>query len=86
MDINTGAELLAETTEIVELTIWQKLARIELTPEAQRDLLTYILVMVLLCAISKVIYDWKESRRLKKELAEYQQRRIDEEQEQAGSR
>ncbi len=81
MDINTGAELLAETTEIVELTFWQKLARIELTPEAQRDLLTYILVMVLLCAISKVVYDIKESRRLKKEFAAYQQRRKDEEME-----
>ena len=81
MDINTGAELLAETTEIVELTIWQKLARIELTPEAQRDLLTYILVMVLLCAVSKVVYDIKESRRLKKEFAAYQQRRKDEEME-----
>ena len=81
MDINTGAELLAETTEIVELTIWQKLARIELTPEAQRDLLTYILVMVLLCAVSKVVYDIKESRRLKKKFAAYQQRRKDEEME-----
>lgn len=81
MDINTGAELLTETTEIVELTIWQKLARIELTPEAQRDLLTYILVMVLLCAVSKVVYDIKESRRLKKEFAAYQQRRKDEEME-----
>jgi len=81
MDINTGAELLAETTEIVELTIWQKLARIELTPEVQRDLLTYILVMVLLCAVSKVVYDIKESRRLKKEFAAYQQRRKDEEME-----
>ena len=81
MDINTGAELLAETTEIVELTIWQKLARIELTPEAQRDLLTYTMVMVLLCAVSKVVYDIKESRRLKKEFAAYQQRRKDEEME-----
>lgn len=79
MDINTGAELLTETTEIVKLTIWQKLARIELTPDAQRDLLMYILVMVLLCAISKVVYDIKERRRLKKEFAEYQQRRQDEE-------
>ena len=63
------------------MTIWQKLARIELTPEAQRDLLTYILVMVLLCAVSKVVYDIKESRRLKKEFAAYQQRRKDEEME-----
>ena len=41
----------------------------------------YILLMVLLCAISKVVYDVKESRRLKKEFAEYQQRRKDEEME-----
>jgi len=78
MDINTGADLMTEATE---LTIWQKLARMELTPEVQRDLLMYVLVMVLLCAISKVIYDWKENRRLKKEFAEYQQRREDEERE-----
>lgn len=78
MDINTGAELLTETTEIVELTFWQKLARIELTPDAQRDLLMYILVLVLLCAISKVVYDVKERRRLKKEFAAYEQRRSDE--------
>lgn len=78
MDINTGAGLLTETTEIVELTFWQKLARIELTPDAQRDLLMYILVLVLLCAISKVVHDIKERRRLKQEFAEYQQRRSDE--------
>lgn len=78
MDINSGAGLLTETTEIVELTFWQKLARIELTPDAQRDLLMYILVLVLLCAISKVVHDIKERRRLKQEFAEYQQRRSDE--------
>lgn len=78
MDINSGAGLLTETTEIVELTFWQKLARIELTPDAQRDLLMYILVLVLLCAISKVVHDVKERRRLKQEFAEYQQRRSDE--------
>lgn len=78
MDINSGAGLLTETTEIVELTFWQKLARIELTPDVQRDLLLYILVLVLLCAISKVVHDIKERRRLKQEFAEYQQRRSDE--------
>lgn len=78
MDINSGAGLLTETTEIAELTFWQKLARIELTPDAQRDLLMYILVLVLLCAISKVVHDIKERRRLKQEFAEYQQRRSDE--------
>ena len=84
MDINTGTELLTETTEIVELTFWQKLARIELTPDAQRDLLMYILV--LLCAISKVVYDVKERRRLKKEFAAYEQRRSDEAAEESKAR
>ncbi len=74
--VNTTTELLTETTE---LTLWQKLMSIELTPEAQRDMLLYILLMVVLCVISKVIYDLKENRRLKKEYAIYQQIRKDEE-------
>ena len=79
--INTSAELLAATTEAVELTNWQKIMRIALSPYALREIAMYILLMVLLCAISKVVYDVKESRRLKKEFAEYQQRRKDEEME-----
>ena len=79
--INTSAELLAATTEAVELTNWQKIMRIALSPDALREIAMYILLMVLLCAISKVVYDVKESRRLKKEFAEYQQRRKDEEME-----
>ena len=79
--INTSAELLAATTEAVELTNWQKIMRIALSPDALREIAMYILLMVLLCAISKVMYDVKESRRLKKEFAEYQQRRKDEEME-----
>ncbi len=74
--VNTSAELLTETTE---LTLWQKLMSIELTPEAQRDMLLYILLMVVLCVISKLIFDLKENRRLKKEYAIYQQIRKDEE-------
>ena len=77
--INTSAELLAATTEAVELTNWQKIMRIALSPDSLREIAMYILLMVLLCAISKVVYDVKESRRLKKEFAEYQQRRKDEE-------
>lgn len=77
--IDTSAELLAATTEIVELTSWQKIMRIALSPEAVREIMMYILLMVLLCAISKVVYDLKEHRRLKKMYAEYQQRRKDEE-------
>ncbi len=79
--INTSAELLAATTEAVELTNWQKIMRIAFSPDALREIAMYILLMVLLCAISKVVYDVKESRRLKKEFAEYQQRRKDEEME-----
>ena len=79
--INTSAELLAATTEAVELTNWQKIMRIALSPDALREIAMYILLMVLLCAISKVVYDVKESRRLKKEFAEYMQRRKDEEME-----
>ena len=79
--INTSAELLAATTEAIELRNWQKIMRIALSPDALREIAMYILLMVLLCAISKVVYDVKESRRLKKEFAEYQQRRKDEEME-----
>ena len=79
--INTSAELLAATTEAVELTNWQKIMRIALSPDALREIAMYILLMVLLCAISKVVYDVKESRQLKKEFAEYMQRRKDEEME-----
>ena len=79
--INTSAELLAATTEAVELTNWQKIMRIALSPDSLREIAMYILLIVLLCAISKVVYDVKESRRLKNEFAEYQQRRKDEEME-----
>ena len=79
--INTSAELLAATTEAAELTNWQKIMRIALSPDSLREIAMYILLMVLLCAISKVVYDVKESRRLKKEFAAYQQRRKDEEME-----
>lgn len=77
--INTTTELLTETTE---LTLWQKLQKlmsIERSPEEQRDIILYILLMVVLCVIGKVIYDLKEERRLKKEYAIYQQIRKDEE-------
>ena len=79
--INTGAELLTETAEAVELTTWQKLMRIVFSPDAIREFLMYILLLVLLCAIAKVVYDIKEHRRLKKEFEAYQQRRKDEERE-----
>ena len=77
--VNTGADVLLETTELTELTFWQKLMRIELAPDTIRDIAMYILLLVFLCAVSKVIYDLKENRRLKKEFAAYQQRREDEE-------
>ena len=34
--INTSAELLAETTEATELTNWQKIMRIALSPDSLR--------------------------------------------------
>lgn len=58
-----------------------ELKDIKIYPEWIQDLWKYILVMVLLCAVSKIMYDWKENRRLKKEFAAYQQRREDEEME-----
>ena len=84
--INTSAELLAATTEAVELTNWQKIIRIALSPDALREIAMYILLMVLLCAISKVVYDVKESRRLKNEFEEYQQLRVDQEAEEKAER
>ena len=84
--INTSAELLAATTEAVELTNWQKIMRIALSPDALREIAMYILLMVLLCAISKVVYDVKESRRLKNEFEEYQQLRVDQEAEEKAER
>lgn len=84
--INTSAELLAATTEAVELTNWQKIMRIALSPDSLREIAMYILLMVLLCAISKVVYDVKESRRLKKEFEEYQQLRVDQDAEEKAER
>ena len=77
--VNTTTELLTETTE---LTLWQKLQKllsIERTPETQRDIILFILLIVVLCVIGKMLYDLKEERRLKKEYAIYQQIRKDEE-------
>lgn len=59
---------------------------IKIYPEWIQDLWKYIIVLVILCVISKLVYDWKENRRLKKEFAAYQQRRKDEEQEELTSR
>ena len=80
MDLQS-AELLAATTDVVELTSWQKIMRVAFSPDALREIAIYVLLMVLLGAISKVVYDIKENRRLKKEFAAYQQRREDEEME-----
>ena len=52
---------------------------IKIYPEWIQDLWKYLLVMVLLCAFSKIVYDWKENRRLKKEFAAYMQRKEEEE-------
>ena len=62
MDLQS-AELLAATTDVVELTSWQKIMRVAFSPDALREIAMYVLLMVLLGAISKVVYDIKETRR-----------------------
>ena len=47
-------------------------------PEYITDAITYVLVLLLLCLLSKIVYDLKENRRLKKVWADYVQRRKDE--------
>lgn len=47
-------------------------------PEYITDAIIYVLVLVLLCVLSKIVYDLKENRRLKKVWADYVQRRQDE--------
>lgn len=51
---------------------------INIAPEVIADAVLYVLIGVLLCAVSKIVYDWKEKRRLKKEFAAYQQMKEDE--------
>lgn len=51
---------------------------ITMYPEFINDAIIYVLVIVLLCLLSKVVYDLKENRRLKKVWADYVQRRQDE--------
>ncbi len=48
-------------------------------PEYITDAIIYVLVLVLLCALSKIVYDLKENRRLKKVWEAYVQRRNDDE-------
>ncbi len=48
-------------------------------PELIHDAIMYVCVIALICVISAMLSKWKEKRRLKKEFAEYQQRREDEE-------
>ena len=47
-------------------------------PEILIDALVFVGVGVALVLLSKCLWDWKEERRLKKEMAEYHQRRADE--------
>lgn len=51
---------------------------ITIFPELIEDVIAYILVGVLLCVASKLIHDWKEKRRIAKEVAEYRQMKEDE--------
>lgn len=48
-------------------------------PEYINDAIIYVLVLVLLCVLSKIVYDLKENRRLKKVWEAYVQRRNDDE-------
>jgi len=48
-------------------------------PEYITDAIIYVLVLVLLCVLSKIVYDLKENRRLKKVWEAYVQRRNDDE-------
>ena len=44
---------------------------ITIFPELIEDAVIYVLVGVLLCLACKGVYDWKEKRRLAKEMAAY---------------
>ena len=48
-------------------------------PEYITDAIIYVLVLVLLCVLSKIVYELKENRRLKKVWEAYVQRRNDDE-------
>lgn len=50
---------------------------ITIFPELIEDAIAYVIIGVLLCVVSKLVYDWKEKRRLDKEMAEYRQMKED---------
>lgn len=50
-------------------------------PEFWIDAIIYVVIGVALALLSKLVWDWKEKRRLQKEMAAYQQRKEDEAQE-----
>lgn len=50
-------------------------------PEFWIDLVVFIMLGVAMVLLSKGVWEWKEKRRLEKEMAEYQQRKDDEAQE-----
>jgi len=49
-------------------------------PQLWIDALIYLGLFVIVIVLCKLLWDWKENRRLKKVYAAYQQRRKDEEQ------
>ncbi len=51
---------------------------IEFYPEFWIDCVIFVFIAVLLCFVSKWIWEYKEEKRLLKESAEYQQRKEDE--------
>lgn len=50
-------------------------------PEFWIDAVIFVVIAAALVLASKCIWEWKEARRLKKEMAAYQQRKEDEAQE-----
>lgn len=51
---------------------------ITIFPEFIEDAILYVLIAIALCFLSKIIHDWKEKRRLSKEMAAYWQMKSEE--------
>lgn len=51
---------------------------IKVFPEFIEDVILYVLLAVVMCFVSKAVFDWKEKRRLAKEFAAHQQMKQDE--------
>ena len=51
---------------------------IEVSPDYIIDIVIFLVLAVVLIIVSKWLWEWREQRRLKKEFAEYQMRRDEE--------